>query len=205
MRQINWHCYFPFLFNAVTPRRDKLCGDWLADGRWTDAGWTRRIKTAVNLRRTLTNLMERCQPVYVGVVDVGSLPEQRRHLLPVSGGAGGHEHGPLGEADFRPSRPGTARSSSGLRSGLIRLRAQPSLQLILPSLFGSFGPGLVSGRHLPLSVPGTDSAHGARGSGVQGLRWACQSRPPPACNPSPPTRLRPLAETLFKRICELHS
>lgn len=97
--------------------------------------------------------MKRCQSVYVGVVYVSSLPEQRCHLLPVSGGAGGHKHGSLGEADFRSPRPGTAQSFPGLRPRPIRLRAQPSLQLILPSLFGSFGPGMVSGRHLPWSVP----------------------------------------------------
>lgn len=97
--------------------------------------------------------MKRCQPVYVGVVYVSSLPEQRCHLLPVSGGAGGHKHGSLGEADFRSPRHGTARTFPGLRPRPIRLRAQPSLQLILPSLFGSFGPGMVSGRHLPWSVP----------------------------------------------------
>lgn len=97
--------------------------------------------------------MKRCQSVYVGVVDVSSLPEQRCHLLPVSGGAGGHKHGSLGESDFRPPRHGTAQVFPGLRSRPIRFRAQPSLQLILPSLFGSFGPGMVSGRHLPWSVP----------------------------------------------------
>lgn len=112
--------------------------------------------------------MKRCQPVYVGVVDVSSLPEQRGHLLPVSGGASGHKHSSLGEADFRPSRTGNTQGFPGLRPRPIRLRTQPSLQLILPSLFGSFGPGMVSGRHLPWS----DSAHGTRRSGVDGLGCA---------------------------------
>ena len=102
--------------------------------------------------------MQRCQPVDVSVVDVGSLPEQRRHLLLVAGGAGGHKHGSLREPDLRAPRPGAARGVPGLGSRPIRVRAQPSLQLILPTLFGSFGPGMVSGRHLPWSVPDTFSS-----------------------------------------------
>lgn len=119
--------------------------------------------------------MKRCQPVYVGVVDVSSLPEQRGHLLPVSGGASGHKYGPLGEADFRPSRTGNTQGFPGLRPRPIRLRTEPSLQLILPSLFGSFGPGMVSGRHLPWS----DSAHGTRRSGVDGFGLRLPRAVPP--------------------------
>lgn len=116
-------------------------------------------------RGRLSNLMKRCQSVYVGVVDVSSLPEQRRHLLPIPGRASGHKHGSLREANFRPSRPRNTQRIPGLRSRPIRFRTQPSLQLILPSLLGSFGPGMVSSRHLPWS----DSAHGTRRSGVDAL------------------------------------
>lgn len=132
--------------------------------------------------------MKRCQPVYVGVVDVSSLSEQRCHLLPVSGGASGHKHGSLGESDFRPPRPGNGQGFPGLRSRPIRLRTQPSLQLILPSLFGSFGPGMVSGRHLPWS----DSAHGTRRSGVGGLDGAS----PGLC---------PLVDTHWKRTMNFNA
>lgn len=124
-----------------------------------------------------SNLMKRCQSVYVGVVDVSSLPEERCHLLPVPGGAGGHKHRSLGEADLWPPRPAAAAAGAaalGVRS--VRLRAEPSLQLILPSLLGSFGPGMVSGRHLSWS----DSVHGTRRSGLDGLG----SRfPTPGCAP----------------------
>lgn len=119
--------------------------------------------------------MEGCQPVDVGVVDVGSLPEQHRHLLPIPGGAGGHKHGSLREADLGPPSPGNTRGVPALRSGPIRLRTQPSLELILPSLFGSFGPGMVSSRHLPWS----DSAHGTRRSGVDGSDRGSPGPSPP--------------------------
>ncbi|KAG7245433.1 hypothetical protein INR49_010884 [Caranx melampygus] len=113
----------------------------------------------------LTGLVHRCQSVYVGVVDVSSLPEQRCHLLPVSGGAGGHKHSSLGEPDFRPPRSGTARGFPGLRSRPIRLRAQPSLQLILPTLFRSFGPGMIQ-----LMVRAV-------------AEWMVWIEPPPGCAP----------------------
>lgn len=110
--------------------------------------------------------MKRCQPVYVGVVNVSSLPQERCHLLPVPGGAGGHKHRSLGEADLWPPRPAAAAAGpAALVFRSVRLRAEPSPQLILPSLLGSFGPGMVSGRHLSWS----DSVHGTRRSGLDGL------------------------------------
>lgn len=121
--------------------------------------------------------MKRCQTVYVGVVDVSSLAEQRCHLLPVSGGAGSHKHGSLGEPDFSPSRPRTSRSIPGFRSRPVRLWAKPSLQLILPTLFGSFGPGMVSGRHLPWSVPRFSSLCGERRSGWFGMELSAGCAP----------------------------
>lgn len=96
--------------------------------------------------------MQRRQPVYIGVVDICSLSQELRHLLPVSGGAGGHKHSALGEAHSGPSVSGSGGLAPRLRSGPIRLRALPPLQLILPPLLRRFGPGTVSGRHLPPSV-----------------------------------------------------
>lgn len=137
--------------------------------------------------------MKRCQSVYVGVVDVSSLPEQRCHLLPVSGGAGGHKHSSLSKPDSRSPRRGTAPGFPGLWSCLIRLRAQPSLQLILATLFGSFGPGMVSGRHLPWSVPVPDRFSSWYGkSGVDGLDWASPG-------------LRPLVDRDWRRSPKLPS
>lgn len=156
-------------------------------------------------------LVQRRQPVYVGVVDVSSLPQQRRHLLPIPGGAGGHEHGPLREANLGPPRPRNAQGVPALRPSPIRLRAQPSLQLILPSLFGSFGPGMVSSRHLPWC----DSAHGARRSGADGLGRGSSGRRPLAdalrrcavnfrANFSPRVAFRVSSEILHQAHPRLH-
>lgn len=67
--------------------------------------------------------MKRCQPVYVGVVNVSSLPEERCHLLPVPGGAGGHKHRTLGEADLWPPRTAAAAGTAALGVRSVRLRA----------------------------------------------------------------------------------
>ena len=139
--------------------------------------------------------MKRCQTVYVGVVDVGSLPEQRCHLLPVPGRAGGHKHGSLGEADPRPAAPTAPRRFPRLRARPVRLRAQPSLHLVLPSLLGSFGPGMVSGRHLPWS----DSAHGTRSSGVVGRGLTLPGAAPPGGRA--PEAARELLGELFLWWC----
>ncbi len=96
--------------------------------------------------------MHRRQPVYIGVVDICSLSQELRHLIPVPGGAGGHKHSALGEAHSGPSVSGSGGMAPRLRPGPIRLRALPPLQLILPPLLCRFGPGTVSGRHLPPSV-----------------------------------------------------
>lgn len=97
-------------------------------------------------------LMQSRQSVHIGVIDIGSLSQELRHLLLVPSGTGGHEHGALGEAHSASSVSGSGVLAPRLRPGPIRLRALPSLELILAPLLRSFGPGTVCGRHLPPSV-----------------------------------------------------
>lgn len=76
-----------------------------------------------------TDLVERGEPVHIGVVDVSAAVKQPQHLLGVAARAGGQEHGAIVELHLRLLLLQHGRLQ-------VRLRAQPSLQLLVPLLLG---------------------------------------------------------------------
>lgn len=158
IKKNRWQIYFKLDFSSSSSQ------DILACHR--PMSWERRREKFVNFLKSFQTesnvsvsnqtrsgyLMQCRQPVYIGVIDISSLSQELRHLVPVSGGASGHEHGALGEAHSGPPVSGSRGLALRLHPGPVRLRALPPLQLILPPLLRRFGPGTVSGRHLPPSV-----------------------------------------------------